>query len=114
MVAVTLPIIPKISRADIGRWIIFDDSAVLEEALREGKGGIVFSGHLGNWEIMGATVAQSGFPVTFVVTTQSNHLVEQFIDRQREMAGIEIVKRADAVRGVLVCPQAQPAGSPAD
>ena len=42
-----------------------------------------------------------GLPVTFVVTTQSNRLVEQFMDRQRALAGIEIVKRADAVRGVL-------------
>lgn len=46
-------------------------------------------------------MARSGYPVTFVVTTQTNKLVEQFMDRQRAAAGVEIVKRADAVRGVL-------------
>jgi Kdo2-lipid IVA lauroyltransferase/acyltransferase len=100
-VATTLPILPRLSPKDFGRWVFCDDFPILEEALREGKGGIVFSGHLGNWEIMGSMVAHAGFPVTFVVTTQSNHLVEAFIDRQRALAGIEIVKKADAVRGVL-------------
>jgi len=93
--------LPLLSPDDIGRWILCDDFAVLRDTLARGKGGIFFSGHLGNWEIMGAIVARAGFPVTFVVTTQSNKLVEELIDRYRMQVGIEIVKRKDAIRGVL-------------
>jgi KDO2-lipid IV(A) lauroyltransferase len=50
---------------------------------------------------MGAMAARSGIPVTFVVTTQSNRKIEQMVDRIRLGAGIEIVKRKDAIRGVL-------------
>ncbi len=32
----------------------------LEAALARGKGAIVLTGHLGNWELFGAWVAQNG------------------------------------------------------
>jgi KDO2-lipid IV(A) lauroyltransferase len=91
----------NLSQSDIGQWIFVDGFDVLARTLKGGKGGIFFSGHLGNWEIMGAIVARCGFPVTFVVTTQSNKLVEELIDRYRAQVGIEIIKRKDAIRGVL-------------
>jgi KDO2-lipid IV(A) lauroyltransferase len=100
-VAVSFVELPRLKPQDVGQWIDVKSFAVLDQAIRLGKGGIVFSGHLGNWEIMGAIVAQCGYPVTFVVANQSNRLVEDMIDRYRMAAGIEIYKRKDAVRGVL-------------
>lgn len=94
-------VLAKLSRNDLGTWIHVTGFDVLDEAIKSGKGGIVFSGHLGNWEIMGAIASQCGYPVTFVVASQSNVLVEDLIDRFRASAGIEIIKRRDAIRGVL-------------
>lgn len=100
-VAVSLVDIPRISPSCLGKWIYVDGFDLLTRTLEGGKGGLFVSGHLGNWEIMGATVARCGFPVTFVVTTQTNKLVEELIDRYRMKAGIEIVKRREATRGIL-------------
>jgi KDO2-lipid IV(A) lauroyltransferase len=100
-VAVSFVSVPRLRPQDVGQWIHVKGFEVLDEALALGKGAIVCSGHLGNWEIMGAIMARCGYPVTFVVTSQRNHLVEDMIDRYRMAAGIEIYKRADAVRGVL-------------
>jgi Kdo2-lipid IVA lauroyltransferase/acyltransferase len=100
-VAVSYVALPKLSKRDLGKWIYVDNFDPLTKMLEAGKGGIVVSGHLGNWEVMGAIVARCGYPVTFVVTTQTNKLVEELIDRFRIKAGVEIVKRRDAVRGVL-------------
>jgi lauroyl/myristoyl acyltransferase len=33
-------------------------------ALEEGRGGLFFTGHIGNWELMAATVTHSGLPAT--------------------------------------------------
>lgn len=74
---------------------------VLDAALSRGKGGIVVSGHLGNWELMGASAAARGYPVSYVVTGQENPRVERLMDRMRESAGVRIIRRKDAVKGVL-------------
>ncbi|MCX6639352.1 MAG: lysophospholipid acyltransferase family protein [bacterium] len=74
---------------------------VLDEALQKGKGGIVASGHLGNWELMGAAAAVLGYPVAYVVTHQENELVEDYMDQLRSGAGIRIIKREHALKGVL-------------
>ncbi|MDD5087530.1 MAG: lysophospholipid acyltransferase family protein [bacterium] len=93
--------IPPITRSDIGTWIFLNGADVLDEAMQANRGGIVFSGHLGNWELMGALCARLGYPVSFVVASQSNRRVEELIDRFRKSTGIEIIKRRDAIRGVL-------------
>lgn len=74
---------------------------MLDEAMAEGKGCIMVSGHMGNWEIGGCLAAARGIPTTFVVTTQRNKLIEAKLDRYREASGAEIVKRRVATKGVL-------------
>lgn len=100
-VGVEMARIPRIDLKFIKRWIDlkFQDSVL--EKMKQGKGIIVVSGHIGNWELIGAGMAKLGYPVTFVVTTQSNKLVEQWMDRMRHSGGIDVVQKKDAVRGVL-------------
>ena len=46
------------------RWVPDLDAQarkVLDEALAEGKGAVVISGHVGNWEILGQAIAAAGF-----------------------------------------------------
>ncbi len=99
--ASSLSALSKLESEDVGDWIYCDTFSVLTEALKEGKGCLVFSGHLGNWELMGAITARCGIPVTFVVTTQRNKKIEKMMDDIRRSVDIEIVKRKDATRGVL-------------
>jgi len=100
-VATSFVALPRLSKRDLGHWITLSGMDVLQDALKEGRGGIAFSGHFGNWEIMGALVSRCGIPVTFVVTSQTNRRVEEMIDGYRRSAGIEIVKPRGAVRGVV-------------
>jgi len=100
-VATSILSLPRLSRAVEGHWVFVEGWDVMDAALREGKGVIVVSGHLGNWEIMGSMVARCGYPAAFVVAAQSNERVEDFLDNWRVKAGVEIIKRRAAVRGVL-------------
>ncbi len=100
-VATSLAAIPGLSERALNNWIYVKEFESLREALERGKGCLVFSGHLGNWELMGAIAARCGIPVTFVVTTQRNKQIEALVDGIRRKADIEIVKRREAVRGVL-------------
>ncbi|MFH1010614.1 MAG: lysophospholipid acyltransferase family protein [bacterium] len=100
-VGVSFAWLPRVSSHALDRWIFVKDLQIFDEALRKGKGAIFVSGHLGNWELMGAIIAALGYPVTYVVTTQRNKRVEALMDRLRESAGAQIVKVREGVRGVL-------------
>lgn len=100
-VGVEMARLPGMSREFARKWINLSQSTILFDVLKRGKGVIVVSGHFGNWEWMGGAMALEGCPVTYVVTTQSNKLVEAWMDRMRQSVGIEIVPRRNAIRGVL-------------
>jgi len=69
--------------------------------LSEGRGVVILSGHLGNWELGGAGVAARGIPLDVVVRRQSNPLFDERMRQTRERLGMRVVYRADATRSVL-------------
>ncbi len=93
--------LPDIDEQFISRWAQLNRVDSIGAALERGKGCILVSGHFGNWELMGGCLARIGYPITYVVTTQSNRLVEEWLNRMRASVNVEIVKRRDAVRGIL-------------
>ncbi|GBE30838.1 MAG TPA: hypothetical protein ENH10_08275 [Bacteroidetes bacterium] len=102
-VAAELARIPVLASGSFDRWAVVHGRTVelLDKAVASGKGGFVVSGHLGNWEVMGAWAAWKGYPITYVVAQQSNPLIEELLDYHRRSAGVEIIKRSDAARGIL-------------
>jgi KDO2-lipid IV(A) lauroyltransferase len=55
----------------------------LDQALEVGKGGLIFTGHQGNWEMLGATLNAYGYPLTALVARQSNPLVDRVTNNLR-------------------------------
>lgn len=70
----------------------------LERALAQGKGAILVSGHLGNWELAGAYVAARGVPVDAIARRMGNPLFEHYLTATREWSGMRVVYDHDAVR----------------
>lgn len=73
----------------------------LEEAIQEGNGVVVVTGHQGNWEMGGATIAALGIPIDAIAQRQRNPLFDKDITRNRESLGITVVERRDAPKRVL-------------
>ncbi|MFH0766058.1 MAG: lysophospholipid acyltransferase family protein [Calditrichota bacterium] len=93
--------LPDITEEFIQEWVDLSQRSVLTRILEQGRGCLVVSGHFGNWEWMGGSMSRLGYPVSYVVTSQSNPLVEAWLDRMRKAAGIEIIPKREAVKGVL-------------
>ncbi|MFC2150569.1 lysophospholipid acyltransferase family protein [Calditrichota bacterium] len=93
--------LPLLNRDNIERYVDVSAHPLMGKLLERGKGILVASGHIGNWEILGAAMSAMGYPITYVVTNQSNKRVEEWIDRMRQSLGIEIIPRREAVKGVL-------------
>lgn len=63
-----------------------------------GRGAIVLTGHVGNWEIGGAAVAASGIPIDVVVRLMGNPLFDDYLTGTRIRLGMTVVRDRDAVR----------------
>jgi KDO2-lipid IV(A) lauroyltransferase len=83
---------PVTDPADLEAWFDFQGLEILEEARAAGKGIVCLSAHYGNWEWMGAALIRRGFPVTFLIGTQSNPYVDRLFNDYRARVGIQFVR----------------------
>lgn len=70
----------------------------LREALAEGKGAILATGHYGNWEIAAAAVAARGVPIAAIVKRMGNRLVDARLEALRRGLGVETIEMGKASR----------------
>lgn len=72
----------------------------VEEAVAEGKGALLVTGHYGNWEVAAAAVAARGVPISAVVKPQRNRLVDRMVQDARARLGIGTIPMRRAAREV--------------
>ena len=63
----------------------------MRQALADGKGAILITPHLGNWELGGVTFAMRGHPIHALTLNDPEVQVQDFRDRMRATLGIETV-----------------------
>ncbi len=74
---------------------------VLDAAAREGRGVMLVSGHVGNWEVGAAGVVARGYPMDIVVARQQNLLFDRYLTRSRQRLGVTVIPRRNAPREVV-------------
>src|SRR5437870_3608454 len=72
----------------------------VEERLAAGRGLMLASGHVGNWELGGAYLAARGLPISAVARHMANPLVDRYLTRTRERLGLNVIHDEVAVRRV--------------
>jgi Kdo2-lipid IVA lauroyltransferase/acyltransferase len=70
----------------------------VEAARAAGRGTLLVTGHLGNWEFGGAYFAARGVPIDVVARGMANPIFEAYVTRTREELGMTVVHDQDAVR----------------
>ncbi len=71
-----------------------------ERARAMGRGVILLTGHIGNWELGGSYIAARGVPLDVVARGMENPLFDGYLTRTRRRIGMQVVHDADAVRVV--------------
>ncbi|UCG51562.1 MAG: lysophospholipid acyltransferase family protein [Candidatus Latescibacterota bacterium] len=66
-----------------------------DKALEHGNGAILFTGHFGNWELLGAVIARCGYPIHVTDTNHSNKLVHEIISDLRTRQGMRIISPSE-------------------
>ncbi|MBE0618126.1 MAG: lysophospholipid acyltransferase family protein, partial [Proteobacteria bacterium] len=79
----------------------FEGLENLDAALAEGRGVLVLTAHLGNWELGGLAMAARGYPFFAVGRRQANPLIDRRVAHLRESFGGTLIHHREAVRPVL-------------
>jgi len=72
-----------------------------DQVVKNGRGGILVSGHFGNWEVHAAAIANNGYHFSVVVYPQHNKYVDEMINSLRRAKNVNIIFKKDATREVL-------------
>ena len=72
----------------------------LERAHSRGKGVLILTAHLGNWELFGAKFSNAGYKLTVLARRAYYERYENLLEMLRRSAGVEVVDRNN-VRGIL-------------
>ena len=98
-----VPHVFKLNLKNLHRYVYFENEAVFVEALAEGKGCFILTGHFGNWELMSAAMSlrfkTDGIAVARPVDFAP---VEQLMLRLRTRFGTEIVPKKKAMKKLLM------------
>ena len=70
----------------------------IDGALKRGKGAIVLSAHLGNWELGGVIVGLLGHPLNVIALDHANKRINEFFIRQRSSKGEKVIPVNVALR----------------
>lgn len=92
---------PRATRESLSSIIECEGLEHLEAARARGRGVILFTGHLGAWELSSFALSAFGYPMNFLVRRIDNPLVEQLIDKTRTRFGNHSIDKRAAARAML-------------
>jgi KDO2-lipid IV(A) lauroyltransferase len=75
-----------------------DGWEIVEQVRSQGKGAVMVTGHIGNWELAGGYVAARGVPLDAIVRGMANPLFDAYVNKAREGLGMTVVHDSEAVR----------------
>lgn len=92
--------LPMLSAEEIRARTHLDGWDEVLAAVERGRGVILATGHLGNWEVAAASVAVRGLPIAAVVRRQGNRLFDAHLDATRRRLGVETIAQREARHAV--------------
>lgn len=92
---------PDLTAANIGSWISYDGFENYEAAKRCGRGVLIATAHLGNWELSAFAHALMTEPMNVMIRPLDNPLVDELVERRRALSGNRLIYKWDAARAVI-------------
>ncbi|MBI2866294.1 MAG: lysophospholipid acyltransferase family protein [Chloroflexi bacterium] len=87
--------LPSLRRNGWEKQVVFQGQPELDAAVQEGKGVILVGLHLGSWDLGGAALAWSHYPVNAIVEEQASPRLCSLARKLREGTGVKVISRRD-------------------
>ena len=84
---------PNLNAQNLHEYVEIDHLERVTEAMKEGHGLVVITGHVGTWEWMSAAMALSNVQTTAIAKPQPNMDYTRALDDLRSTVGVEIFSR---------------------
>jgi KDO2-lipid IV(A) lauroyltransferase len=93
--------------AALERYVTFapGSEARLREALAQGRGLVLVSGHVGHWELLARRLVRGGISTATVARSGTSPVLHEFLSRFRAEGGFEVFLRDDpgTARAIIRC-----------
>jgi len=63
----------------------------IAEALRDGRGAVLVTGHIGNWDVAAKTLRDYDRPINLVMAREANATAADYVRAIREQAGVRVI-----------------------
>ncbi len=100
-ILVTFAKFPAIRRGYLGKWIRLEGGEYFDQAHEAGRGVLVATAHLGNWELSAFAHALMTAPMNVVVRPLDNPLIDALVERRRALTGNRPIGKKDFARAIL-------------
>ena len=110
MMGVEMLTTPRILRfRNFLKYVRCGEMSALMRALLSGRGVILVTGHVGNWELLGYTLGMLGFNATAVARRFDNPFIDRYLMGLREIQGLTILdKRGASLHAASVLARGEP------
>jgi len=92
---------PSLHASNIGQWIEYEGLEHYAAAKQGGRGILVATAHLGNWELSAFAHALLAEPMHVMVRPLDNRLIDRLVEERRTLSGNRLIFKRDAARAVL-------------
>lgn len=91
----------SMTRDELLEMYRFEGLEILNGVMAKGRGALILTAHLGNWELNGLAGAELGHPCFAVARRLSNPQTDASVRELRERFGLKIIPHRNAVKPIL-------------
>ncbi|MBU1871803.1 MAG: hypothetical protein KKH80_03285 [Candidatus Omnitrophica bacterium] len=84
----------RLNKNNIKKFLHTKNLHYIDNALKNGKGAIILTAHIGNWEVGGVGMALLGYDIGVVALSHRHGSVDKFFIAQREQKGVSVLPLA--------------------
>ena len=92
---------PTMSAETVRDWIAYDGYKNFTDAESQGRGVLVATAHLGNWELSAFAHAWMHKPMNIVVRPLDNPKIDALVTHHRELSGNHVIGKTKAAREII-------------
>jgi len=92
---------PRLNGSNIRTWIDYEGLTNYSDAKKSGRGVLVATAHLGNWELSAFAHALMTEPMHVMVRPLDNQLIDGLVETRRALSGNTLIEKREAARLVI-------------
>lgn len=91
----------RLKKKDFEKYFLINGLSYLRSAFDKGKGVLILTAHIGNWELLTIVAAMTGYPKSIVVRPLDFGPLEKFFAGLRTRFGGRLIPKKNSLRMVL-------------